>query len=118
MTRWRVSRNEATDANFSKDDPDPTPQQLKLIAEFVITSYKTFPSQQTAFHKFTSFISKWERKTSRSLPEEIKHHVLNVKPGGFFWWMDADVSIVVFSHADLHPSNILIDRGRRSGIVD
>jgi thiamine kinase-like enzyme len=24
----------------------------------------------------------------------------------------------VFTHADLHPSNILIDRGRLSGIVD
>ncbi|OQD68819.1 hypothetical protein PENDEC_c030G03960 [Penicillium decumbens] len=74
---WRLSRNEATDANFSKDEPDPTPQQLKLFAEFVITSSKTFPSQQTACHKLTIFTSKWERETSRSLRIQVTIWIFN-----------------------------------------
>ncbi|KAJ5302313.1 hypothetical protein N7508_007176 [Penicillium antarcticum] len=74
---WRLSRNEAADANFSKDEPDPTPQILKSFAEDYVATRKNLPSQKTACLNLISFTSRWERETSRSLPREIKDDVLN-----------------------------------------
>ncbi|CAG8151922.1 unnamed protein product [Penicillium nalgiovense] len=73
---WRISRNESTDPNFP-NLPVPTPELLKLFAEFYIKSCKKVPSQQSACNHFTSFTSKWERETSQSLPKEVKDDVLN-----------------------------------------
>jgi hypothetical protein len=79
--RWRLSRNESATTNFSKDEPDPSPQILKLFAEeFIVTRKRGLPSQKTACHNFTSFTSKWERETSRTLPRQVKDDVLNVRP--------------------------------------
>lgn len=77
--RWRLSRNEAKDAHLSKDEPNPTPQLLKLFAEDYIVTRKKLPSQKSACHNLISFTSKWERETSRSLPDAIKRDVLNVR---------------------------------------
>ncbi|KAF4155474.1 hypothetical protein CNMCM6069_007995 [Aspergillus lentulus] len=75
---WRLSRNESATTNFSKDEPDPSPQILKLFAEeFIVTRKRGLPSQKTACHNFTSFTSKWERETSRTLPRQVKDDVLN-----------------------------------------
>ncbi|KAJ5138867.1 uncharacterized protein N7515_003715 [Penicillium bovifimosum] len=73
---WRISRNESTDPDFP-NLPVPTPELLKLLAEFYIKSCKRIPSQTSACGHFTSFTSKWERETSRSLPREVKNDVLN-----------------------------------------
>ncbi|CAG8330027.1 unnamed protein product [Penicillium nalgiovense] len=54
-----ISRNESIDPNFP-NLPVPTPELLKLFAEFYIKSCK-----------------KWERETSQSLPKEVKDDVLN-----------------------------------------
>ncbi|KAG2010923.1 hypothetical protein GB937_007467 [Aspergillus fischeri] len=35
---WRLSRKESGTKNFSKDEPDPSPQILKLFVEFYITT--------------------------------------------------------------------------------
>ncbi|KAH2457205.1 hypothetical protein KXW63_002869 [Aspergillus fumigatus] len=75
---WRLSRNESATTNFSKDEPDPSPQILKLFAEeFIATRKRGVPSQKTTCHNFTSFTSKWERETSRTLPRHVKDDVLN-----------------------------------------
>ncbi|KAJ6127624.1 hypothetical protein N7523_003236 [Penicillium sp. IBT 18751x] len=74
---WRLSRNEAAYANFSKDEPDPTPQLFKSFAEDYIATRKTLPSQKTACSNLINFTSRWERENSRSLPKEIKQDVLN-----------------------------------------
>ncbi|KAJ5932825.1 hypothetical protein N7516_007314, partial [Penicillium verrucosum] len=74
---WRISRNESTDPDFP-NLPVPTPERLKLFAEFYIKSCKKIPSQRTACGYFTSFTSKWERETSRSLSKEVKDDVLNL----------------------------------------
>ncbi|EKV12779.1 hypothetical protein PDIG_42150 [Penicillium digitatum PHI26] len=52
---WRLSRDESTDSNFP-NLPVPTPQLLKLFADFT---------------------SRWERDTSRPLSDEVKQDVLN-----------------------------------------
>ncbi|KAJ8189548.1 hypothetical protein LV163_001835 [Aspergillus fumigatus] len=75
---WRLSRKESGTKNFSKDEPDPSPQILKLFVEFYIATRKrNVPSQKTVCCFFTSFTSRWERETSRSLPMEVKKDVLN-----------------------------------------
>ncbi|KAJ9483843.1 hypothetical protein VN97_g9548 [Penicillium thymicola] len=73
---WRISRNESTNPDFP-NLPIPTPERLKLFAEFYIKSCKKVPSQRSACGHFTSFTSKWERETSRSLSKEVKDDVLN-----------------------------------------
>ncbi|KAJ5714395.1 uncharacterized protein N7483_011576 [Penicillium malachiteum] len=67
---WRLSRNEAANANFGKEEPDPTPQLLKSFAEYFIATRKDLPSQKTACQNFINFTSRWERETSRSLPNQ------------------------------------------------
>ncbi|KAJ5153989.1 uncharacterized protein N7500_009428, partial [Penicillium coprophilum] len=67
ISRWRISRNESIDPNFP-NLPIPTPELLKLFAEFYIKLYKKLP-----------FTSKWERETSQSLPKEVKDDVLNIR---------------------------------------
>ncbi|TQB76439.1 hypothetical protein MPDQ_007846 [Monascus purpureus] len=74
---WRLSRKESGTKNFSKDEPDPSPQILKLFVEFYIATRRKVPSQKTAIHVFTNFASRWERETSRSLPMEVKNDVRN-----------------------------------------
>ncbi|KAF7590037.1 hypothetical protein BBP40_003426 [Aspergillus hancockii] len=74
---WRLSRSEPKDANLTREDPDPTPQQLKLFAESYVVSRKTKPSQKSACNNFTCFTTKWERGTSRTLPLGLKKDVLN-----------------------------------------
>ncbi|KAJ5857853.1 hypothetical protein N7455_008747 [Penicillium solitum] len=71
ISRWRISRNESIDPDFP-NLPVPTPERLKLFAEFYIKSCKKLPSQRSAYGHFTSFTSKWERETSRSLSKEVK----------------------------------------------
>ncbi|ODM21326.1 hypothetical protein SI65_02169 [Aspergillus cristatus] len=41
---WHLSRNENHEKNFSKDEPDPSPQTLKLFAESYIATRKDIPS--------------------------------------------------------------------------
>ncbi|KAJ5713927.1 uncharacterized protein N7483_011108 [Penicillium malachiteum] len=74
---WRLSRNEAANANFTKEEPDPTPQLLKSFAEYFIATRKDLPSQKTACQNFINFTSRWERETSRSLPSQVKDDVMN-----------------------------------------
>ncbi|KAK4936091.1 hypothetical protein LTR66_015381 [Elasticomyces elasticus] len=76
---WRLSRDESTDSNFPKL-PVPTPQLLKLFAEFYIVSRKHIPAQKSVCNVFTSFTSRWERDTSRPLSDEVKQDVLNNCP--------------------------------------
>jgi hypothetical protein len=78
--RWRLSRNEAINANFSKNEPDPTPEILKSFAEDYIATRKKIPSQKSASQNLTNFTSRWERETFRPLPRHIKDDVLNVRP--------------------------------------
>ncbi|KAJ5366659.1 hypothetical protein N7541_000600 [Penicillium brevicompactum] len=73
---WRLSRDESTDSNFP-NLPVPTPQLLKLFAEFYIVSRKHIPAQKSVCNVFTSFTSRWERDTSRPLSDEVKQDVLN-----------------------------------------
>lgn len=40
FSSWRLSRKEATNANFSKNEPDPTPQLLKSFVEDYIATRK------------------------------------------------------------------------------
>lgn len=75
---WRLSRNETKEKNFSKNEPDPTPQILKLFAEDYIVTRKKLPCPKSACHNFTCFTSLWERETLRTLPKEVKNDVLNV----------------------------------------
>ncbi|KAJ5389764.1 uncharacterized protein N7496_000832 [Penicillium cataractarum] len=77
---WRLSRNETIDANFSKNEPDPTPEILKSFAEDYIATRKKIPSQQSACQNLINFTSRWERETLRSLPRHVKDDVLNVRP--------------------------------------
>ncbi|KAJ5235461.1 uncharacterized protein N7469_004629 [Penicillium citrinum] len=74
---WRLSRNEAANANFSKEEPDPNPQLLKSFAEDYIATRKKLPSQKSACLNFINFTSRWERETTRSLPGPVKEDVLN-----------------------------------------
>ncbi|KAJ5813677.1 uncharacterized protein N7503_000427 [Penicillium pulvis] len=74
---WRLSRNEATNANFSKDEPDPTPNLLKLFVEDYIATRRKLPCEKSACLNFINFTSRWERETSRSLPDTVKQDVLN-----------------------------------------
>ncbi|KAJ5639155.1 uncharacterized protein N7484_007017 [Penicillium longicatenatum] len=74
---WRLSRNEPVQKNFSKDEPDPTPQQLKLFAEHYITTRRELPSKKTTCGSLISLISHWERTTYRSLDRKVKTDVLN-----------------------------------------
>jgi hypothetical protein len=76
--RWKLSRDESTDSDFS-NLPDPTPQLLKLFAEFYIVTRKKVPGQKAVCNLFTSFTSRWERETSRTLSDDIKQDVLNVR---------------------------------------
>ncbi|KAJ5289563.1 uncharacterized protein N7443_009816 [Penicillium atrosanguineum] len=55
FSRWRLSRNEAKDANFSENEPNPTPQLLKLFAEDYVATRKKVPSQKIACHNLISF---------------------------------------------------------------
>lgn len=75
-TLWRLSRNESKEMNFSKEEPDPSPQTLKLFAESYIATQKNLPSQKSTCHNLTSFTSCWERKTSRKLPLDVKKDAL------------------------------------------
>lgn len=77
--RWRLSRNEPPNANFSKDDPDLSPQLLKLFVEDYIVTREHTPTQKTVCSILICFVSRWERETSRSLPEAVKEDVLNVR---------------------------------------
>ncbi|GMG01327.1 unnamed protein product [Aspergillus oryzae] len=95
--RWRLSRSEPKDANLTREDPDPTPQQLKLFAESYVVSRKTKPSQKSACNNFTCFTSKWERETSRTLPLGLKKDVLNVRA--------AHVLIFITGATNYRPKN-------------
>ena len=75
---WQLSRDENKDKNFSKEEPDPSPQTLKLFAEDYIATRKKLPSSKTACHHLINFTSCWQRKTCRTLPREVKKDVLNV----------------------------------------
>ncbi|KAJ5600685.1 hypothetical protein N7450_001752 [Penicillium hetheringtonii] len=76
-TLWRLSCNEAANANFSREEPDPTPQLLKSFAEYYIATRKKLPSQKSACLNFINFTSRWERETCRTLPGPVKEDVLN-----------------------------------------
>ncbi|KAA8644962.1 uncharacterized protein ATNIH1004_009173 [Aspergillus tanneri] len=80
-TLWRLSRNESREKNFSKDEPDPSPQILKSFAEYYIATRRKLPSRKSACHNLTSFTSRWERETSRTLPLDYIRNVLTAKYG-------------------------------------
>ncbi|KAJ5110853.1 hypothetical protein N7532_001388 [Penicillium argentinense] len=74
---WRLSRGEATDTNFRKDQPIPTPQVLKSFVEYYVVTREKIPTQSSTCQNFIKFTSQWERKTSCSISKEVKDDVLN-----------------------------------------
>ncbi|KAJ6163958.1 hypothetical protein N7470_002630 [Penicillium chermesinum] len=53
-----LSCNEAATANFSKKDPDPSPQLLKSFTEYYIITRENFPSQKSAYLNFSNFVAR------------------------------------------------------------
>ncbi|KAJ5110979.1 hypothetical protein N7532_001514 [Penicillium argentinense] len=74
---WRLSRGEASDPNFHKDQPIPTPQVLKSFVEYYVVTREKIPTQSSTCQNFIKFTSPWERKTSCSISKEVKDDVLN-----------------------------------------
>ncbi|KAJ5415015.1 hypothetical protein N7509_000113, partial [Penicillium cosmopolitanum] len=52
---WGLSLNEANNANFSKEEPDPTPQLLKSFAEDYIATRKKTALAEICMSKLHQF---------------------------------------------------------------
>lgn len=75
-----LSQNEPVDRYFTKEQPDPPVQILKLYSEAFITLRKgELPSQQTVCSNLSCFIAEWQQKTCRKLPATVKDDLYNVR---------------------------------------
>lgn len=74
-----LSQNEPENRYFTKQDPDPPNQILKLFCEsFIVLREGDLPSQDTVCQNLSCFIAEWERETYRKLPDHVKDDVYNV----------------------------------------
>jgi hypothetical protein len=74
-----LSQNEPGDRYFTKEQPDPPVQILKLYSEAFITLRKgDLPTQQTVCSNLSCFIAEWQQKTCRKLPDTVKNDLSNV----------------------------------------
>lgn len=79
FSRWMLSQNEPENRYFTKQDPDPPNQILKLFCEsFIVLREGDLPSQDTVCQNLSCFIAEWERETYRKLPDHVKDDVYNV----------------------------------------
>ncbi|KAF4201971.1 hypothetical protein CNMCM8927_000885 [Aspergillus lentulus] len=75
---WMLSQNEPGDRYFTKEQPDPPIQILKLYSEAFITLRKGgLPTQQTVCSNLSCFIAEWQQKTCRKLPDTVKKDLYN-----------------------------------------
>ncbi|KAM0107297.1 hypothetical protein ACP6JB_007115 [Aspergillus fumigatus] len=75
---WMMTQGEPEDRYFSKVEPDPPSQILKLFSEsFICLREGDLPSQHSVDYNLSCFIAEWERKTSRVIPKSVKSDVYN-----------------------------------------
>ncbi|KAH2126877.1 hypothetical protein KXV35_005576, partial [Aspergillus fumigatus] len=75
---WMLSQNEPADRYFTKEQPDPPVQILKLYSEAFITLREgELPAQQTVRSNLSGFISEWQQKTCRKLPDTVRKDLYN-----------------------------------------
>ncbi|KAH1736917.1 hypothetical protein KXV51_002696 [Aspergillus fumigatus] len=78
LRKWMLSQNEPADRYFTKEQPDPPVQILKLYSEAFITLREgELPAQQTVRSNLSGFISEWQQKTCRKLPDTVRKDLYN-----------------------------------------
>jgi hypothetical protein len=83
-----MTQNEPEDRYFSKLEPDPPSQILKLFSEsFICLREGDIPSQHSVDYNLSCFIAEWERKTGRVIPKSIKSDVYNVRYENFIFFL-------------------------------
>jgi hypothetical protein len=74
-----MTQNESKDRYFSKLEPDPPSQILKLFSKsFICLREGDVSSQHSVDYNLSCFIAEWERKTGRVIPKSIKSDVYNI----------------------------------------
>lgn len=78
-----LGNNEPEDKYFTKEEPDPPPQTLKLFVEYFIARSRETPLQSTVLYTFSCLLSEWEKETLHIFPESIKNDINAVSCTGY-----------------------------------